>query len=418
MQPHDTDNATACVFETLDRSAEARRTRGLEVLKRVGGEGYDGPVKRLAQTSPALARFMVEFGYGDVLSRGGLDLPARQLVTVASLLAQGSVQPQLKYHMAGLLNVGGSPADLVELLCLAVPLLGFTAAIDAVPLVREVFRERSIAFESRPPAMDDGTGRAADGLRVLSALAQGADRLRELERLSPDFARWTVEFALGEVLARCRLAPATRELACIAMLATAGNRPGALRTHIAAGLRAGLAREAVTEALMQLSVYIGFPTALNAFTVASAVFAEEPPAAPAPADAEPWTGEGRQARRERGSATLARTSGASGDRVVTSFDDLAPDIGRAIVEHSYGDIFCRPGLDPKTRELAACSALAAVATKAMETPLRVHLDAAITAGATRTEIVETLLNLTPYRGYPAVEQALRIAADVMEQRGL
>ncbi|WP_448206739.1 carboxymuconolactone decarboxylase family protein [Azospirillum sp. sgz302134] len=404
-----------------DRSAEARHARGLEILKRIGGEGYDRPMKRLAETAPDLARFMVEFGYGDVLARGGLDLPTRQLVTVASLMAQGSVQPQLKFHMAGLLNAGGEPADLVELLFLAVPLLGFTATIDAVGLVREVFQERGVAFDPPPPAGDDGTGRAARGLHVLAAFERGAEDFRELERLSPDFARWWVEFVHGELLSRCRLAPDVRQLACIAMLATAGNRADALRTHVAAGLRAGLSREAITEALMQLSVYIGFPTALNAFAVASAVFAEERPEAAArtdmPADLPPWTSEERQGRLERGLATLARTSGEAGGRVVNSFDDIAPDIGRILVEHSYGDVFCRPGLDPKTRELAACSALAAVATKAMETPLRVHVDAALAVGATRTEIVETLLNLAPYRGYAVVAQALRVADEAMARRG-
>src|SRR5690606_9359639 len=70
-----------------------RFARGSEVLKRIGGAGYDIPVNRLAQVAPDLARFTVEFAYGDILSRPGLDLRLRQIATVAALMAHGSVQP-------------------------------------------------------------------------------------------------------------------------------------------------------------------------------------------------------------------------------------------------------------------------------------------------------------------------------------
>ena len=84
-----------------------RYSRGIEVLKRIGGAGYDIPLHRLAQVAPDLARFTVEFAYGDILSRPGLDLRLRQIATVAALMAHGSVQPQLKYHMTGFLNAEG-----------------------------------------------------------------------------------------------------------------------------------------------------------------------------------------------------------------------------------------------------------------------------------------------------------------------
>ncbi|NRF50643.1 carboxymuconolactone decarboxylase family protein, partial [Pseudomonas stutzeri] len=106
-----------------------RFARGSEVLKRIGGAGYDIPVNRLAQLAPDLARFTVEFAYGDALSRPGLDLRYRQIATVAALMAHGSVQPQLKFHMTGFLNVGGEPAELVEMLFLAIAVLGFPVAI-------------------------------------------------------------------------------------------------------------------------------------------------------------------------------------------------------------------------------------------------------------------------------------------------
>jgi 4-carboxymuconolactone decarboxylase len=394
-----------------------RFSRGIEILRRIGGDGYDRPMKRLAEVAPDLARFMVEFCYGDVLSRESLDLPTRQLVTVASLMAQGSVQPQLKFHMIGYLNAGGDPAVLIELLVLAAPILGFTVAINTVTLVREIFRERGISVETTQTS-DDGTARSGRGLRVFRELAFGPENLRALQDISPEFMRWSVEFLYGEVLSRTKLPAGTRQLAIIAMLATSGDCDDALRRHISAGLRVGLSQREITEALMQLSVYAGFPTVLNALAIAGAAFSEkgENTVKSATDEYQPWVSESRSVRNDRGLATLSLTSAETGASVVNSFDDIAPDIGHAIVEHAYGDIFSRPGLDPKTRELAACSALAAVGTKSMETPLRVHINAALTAGAARLEIIETLLNLTPYCGYPTVERALRIAAEELAKR--
>ena len=58
---------------------DERFERGMEVLQQIGGEGFDLPIKRLAEASPDLARFTVEYPYGDILSRPGLDLPLRQM---------------------------------------------------------------------------------------------------------------------------------------------------------------------------------------------------------------------------------------------------------------------------------------------------------------------------------------------------
>ena len=397
-----------------------RFERGMEVLQRIGGEGFDLPVKHLAEASPDLARFTVEYPYGDILSRPGLNLPLRQICTVSCLMALGSVQPQLKFHMTGFLNAGGRPQDLVELLFVSVAVLGVrgggAAAIDLIARAREIFQERRIAFEAPPPASDDGTQRYRRGLEVLLAV-NGEGHLRPLEAISPDLARWSIEFAFGEFLAREGLEPKAEHLAIISMLAATGNRDDALDFHLKAALKQGLSPAEIVEALMQLSVYgwisrrtqrlrsrptglLGRPRRYSDHgAIRGGTTVREP-----------------ELRRERGLATLAQTSGASGEAVIRSFDDIAPDIGRMIVEHSYGDVFSRPGIDPKIRELTACAALAAVATKTTEAPLRVHINAALNAGASRKEVLETLLNLVPYSGYPVVQQAVRIAGEEFAKR--
>lgn len=398
-----------------------RLERGTAVLRKIGGRDFDGPVTHLAEVSPDMARLTVEYPYGDVLSRPGLDLRLRQICTVATLIAQGSAQPQLKFHMEGLLNVGGQPQDLVEILFLSTAILGFPAAIDAIGIVRQIFAERAVLYSPTPASDDDGTDRYERGLSTFRDLmpAEPAGHLASIGDVSPELARWSIEFAFGDILAREGLEAKAKHLAVVSMLSAIGNRTDALTLHLKGALNCGATPDEIVESLIQISVYAGFPAALNAFAVARGVLAKapEPVSQPTP-DSSGTPSESRALRRERGLATLSATSSAAGDAVVRSFDDISPEIGRMIVEHSYGDIFHRDGIDPKTRELTACAALVARGAKATETPLRVHINAALTAGASRTEVVETLLNLLPYSGYPAVREAMSIAGQEFSKRGL
>jgi len=399
-------------------SQDDRYSRGLEILRQIGGENFDGPMNSLAETSVDLARFSVEYPYGDVLSRPGLELPLRQLCTIAMLLADGSAQPQLKFHMAGFLNAGGAPKALVELMFISVALLGFPPTVNAIGLIRVVFAERKLAFEPIEPSAGDGSTRRQAGLATLDRLAGGDVQayFDGFAACSPGLAQLSIEFAFGEMLARDGLDQKAKLLAIISMLAASGNRAAALRLHLAGALAHGVTQEDIIEVLIQLSVYRGFPAALNAFAVAKDVFAAGSPTIGANLP-PPAMVESRADRLERGCATLARTSGSSGDAVVRGFDDVAPDLGRMIVEHSYGEVFSRSGIDMKSRELSACAALAAIGSATTEIPLRVHINAALNVGATREEILETLVNLIPYSGYPATQQAVRIAAEEFSKRG-
>ncbi|MBR1271242.1 carboxymuconolactone decarboxylase family protein [Bradyrhizobium sp. AUGA SZCCT0222] len=405
-------------YAMTETSKEDRFSRGIGILRRIGGENFDGPINSLAEISADLSRFTVEYPYGDVLSRPGLELPLRQLCTISMLLADGSAQPQLKFHVAGFLNAGGEPRALVELMFVSVALLGFPPTINAIGIVRAVFAERKITFEPIEPAADDGRTRGQAGLAAIQRLC-GGDVQAYFDGIaagSPDLARLSIEFAFGEMLARDGLDQKAKLLAIIAILAASGNRAATLRLHIAGALAHGVTREEIIEVLIQLSVYRGFPSALNAFSVAKTVFAAGSQGMGADI-ALPIETQSRTDRLQRGRATLAKTSGSSADAVVRSFDDVAPDLGRMIVEHSYGEIFSRSGIDMKSRELSACAALAAIGSATTEIPLRVHINAALNVGATREEVLETLINLTAYCGYPTTQQAVRIATEEFAKRG-
>jgi 4-carboxymuconolactone decarboxylase len=96
----------------------------------------------LADLAPDLGRFIIEFAFGDVYTRVGLNLVQRELVTVAALAAMGTAAAQIKVHMHGLLNVGGTRDQLVEVLIHVAAYAGFPAAINAMLIAQEVLVER------------------------------------------------------------------------------------------------------------------------------------------------------------------------------------------------------------------------------------------------------------------------------------
>lgn len=97
--------------------------------------------------------------------------------------------------------------------------------------------------------------------------------VESLRDIAPDFARYLIEFPFGDIYARPGLDLRSREIATIAALTALGNAEPQLKVHIAAGLNVGLTQEEITEAIMQMAVYAGFPAALNGLFVARAVFA-------------------------------------------------------------------------------------------------------------------------------------------------
>ncbi|GLW29109.1 carboxymuconolactone decarboxylase family protein [Actinoplanes regularis] len=97
----------------------------------------------LAEVAPDLPRLAVEFAYGDVHSRTGLDAARRELVTIGVLIALGDTERQLVSHLTGGLNAGLTSGELVEAVLQALPYAGFPRTINAMLVVRQVLQDRA-----------------------------------------------------------------------------------------------------------------------------------------------------------------------------------------------------------------------------------------------------------------------------------
>lgn len=119
-------------------------------------------------------------------------------------------------------------------------------------------------------------------------------------------------------------------------------------------------------------------------------------------------------RYQRGWAKLKEIDGDQGERVISSLGDIAPDFAKLLIEFPFGDIYSRPGLDLKARELAVVAALTAMGNAAPQ--LEVHIHGALNVGATQQEVVEVMIQMAVYAGFPAALNGLFAAKKVFGQR--
>jgi 4-carboxymuconolactone decarboxylase len=119
-------------------------------------------------------------------------------------------------------------------------------------------------------------------------------------------------------------------------------------------------------------------------------------------------------RYERGWKKLREIHGKTGERVIEDLQSIAPDFARYLIEFTFGDIYSRPGLDLKSREIAAIAVLTALGNA--QTQLKAHIHAALNVGCTREEIVEVIMQTAVYAGFPSALNAMSVAKEVFQER--
>lgn len=120
--------------------------KGMETLgKMVSPEILRQTVENVRKFSPDMAKMVIEFPFGSIYSRPGLDLKQRSLITISSLVTQGA-EGQLDFHIHAALNAGLTPEEIVEAVMHCLPYAGFPKSLGALGVVIRVFQEREIAY--------------------------------------------------------------------------------------------------------------------------------------------------------------------------------------------------------------------------------------------------------------------------------
>jgi 4-carboxymuconolactone decarboxylase len=121
-----------------------------------------------------------------------------------------------------------------------------------------------------------------------------------------------------------------------------------------------------------------------------------------------------ETRLQRGTRALSEIDGKAGENVVAALADIAPDFDRYLIEFPFGDIYSRPGLNLRDREIATIAALTAMGNAAPQ--LKVHIEAGLNVGLSRDEIAEVIMQMAVYAGFPAALNGLFAAKEVFAHR--
>lgn len=124
--------------------------------------------------------------------------------------------------------------------------------------------------------------------------------------------------------------------------------------------------------------------------------------------------ENRAERFERGMKVLTSIDGEGGQKVIDSLADISPELGHQVVAWAFGDIYARPALVPRDRQLITLGILTALG--GCEPQLEVHINAALNVGLASDEIIEALLHSAVYCGMPRALNATFVAKRVFAER--
>ncbi|HWB51344.1 MAG TPA: carboxymuconolactone decarboxylase family protein [Stellaceae bacterium] len=222
----------------------------------------------------------------------------------------------------------------------------------------------------------------------------------------PNYADLRAELAFGAVWNRPGLALEDRMIAALAALC-AVQRLSHLRRHIAAALDLGLPPRSIVEIFIQCGIYCGLPASEEAMSVAEAVFGERrialEPEAPRDDPIETLERRGR-ALLEAFHGERAYGGYAAPDNPVTQA--LYP----VAIQYGYGEIWHRPGLDRRQRALITVAAFTALK---LDGQVRKFGQSALTAGLSKTEIVETVIQTSPYSGLAPALNALAALSEAL-----
>jgi 4-carboxymuconolactone decarboxylase len=119
-------------------------------------------------------------------------------------------------------------------------------------------------------------------------------------------------------------------------------------------------------------------------------------------------------RYTQGWQKLQEIHGDRGTQVLNSLAEVSPDLARFIAEFAFADIYCRPELDAKTRQLITIASLTTLGHA--QPQLKAHIHGALNVGCSEAEIIEVILQIAVYGGFPAALNAMMTAKAAFEER--
>lgn len=244
---------------------ENKYKKGLKKLAEIDGEAGERVIESLKNISPELGDYIIEFVFGEIYCRGVISDKERELAVIAALASMGNAVPQLKVHLHAALNTGSSPAEIVQILCHISAYAGIPVSLNSLAYFNEVLKHRNMEYKAGESKPVNNEKIKEQGEARLEKLIPG--QVKNLNVVYEEFApeiRDYIILSYGYLLDEEKLPFRARQIATIASLTALGTATPQLKLHMKAGLNIGLSIEEIKEVIITMSVYAGFPAALNA----------------------------------------------------------------------------------------------------------------------------------------------------------
>lgn len=116
-----------------------RRAKALALLEKLDPQAPDRVAANLDALSEDFLEIILGFSFSDVVSRPGIDLRTREMLTVTALMAMGTAPGQLEFHIRAALNIGVTPEEILEILLQVAVYAGVPACMNGVNAAKKAF---------------------------------------------------------------------------------------------------------------------------------------------------------------------------------------------------------------------------------------------------------------------------------------
>ncbi len=219
--------------------------------------------------APALEKYAAGTLLGDMWKRPGLSVRDRSIVTLAALIARNQTI-EMAYYLNVALDNGVKPAEISEIITHLAFYSGWSHAMAAVAVAKDVFAERKIAADQLPAA--------SPNLLALNEAAE-ADRAKRVGEqfgaVFPGVVQYTTDVLFRDLWLRPGLAPRDRSLVTVSALIATGQ-VAQMPYHLNRAMDNGLTEAQAAEVVTHLAFYVGWPNAFSALPVAKDVFEKRP----------------------------------------------------------------------------------------------------------------------------------------------
>lgn len=226
-------------------------------------------VEEIRLVSLALAKYTQSSIGDDLWKRPDLSPRDRGIVTVAALIARNQTIGMLHYFNLAL-DHGVKPGELSEIITHLAFYSGWSNALSAVAILKDIFDQRGIGPDQLPPASPE--------LLPIDEAAE-ADRAARVQQdvgpVAPGLVQYTSDLLFHDLWLRPALAPRDRSLVTVSALIASGQ-VAQVPYHLNRAMNNGLTRAQAAEVLAHLAFYAGWPNVMSAIPVVKGVFEKRP----------------------------------------------------------------------------------------------------------------------------------------------